>query len=154
MNMVGSTICFGGGDGVSPGDFAALEARVAALESVPGSTPQTYACPSGASVRDAVYISGSDAVDLADASDPAKMPAIGFIATKPTATTCTIQDEDELGGFTVPLTPGARYYISQTTPGGITTTVPSSPGVEQQAGWAKDATTLKVELGVRPEANL
>lgn len=152
MNTAGAAIIFGGG-AASSADLSALEARVSALESVPGATPQIYSCPTSASVRDAVYISGPGAADLTDASNPAKMPAIGFIATKPTPTTCTIQDEDELAGFSG-LTPGARYYFSQSTPGGITTTAPTAPGVEQQAGHAKDATTLKVELGVSPEAQL
>lgn len=88
-------------------------------------------------------------VALADASDATKMPAIGFVATKPTATTCDVQSDGELDGF-VGLIPGTRYWFDQTTPGGIRASVPTHPAVEQQAGFAKTTTILKIQLGVSP----
>lgn len=104
----------------------------------------TFTCPSGVAVRDVVYLTGSLAVDQADASAEATVPVIGFVKTKPTATTCTLQYYGELDGF-VGLTPGAKYYLSL-TPGGITTTAPSgSTEVVQQVGIALSSTILLVK---------
>lgn len=156
---------FGGGFPTAPvasaADVTALEARmtaaeadIAALQAVPGATPQTYACPSGAAVRQAVYLSGPGAVDIADATDRAKMPAFGFIASKPTSTTCIIQNEHELAGWGGTLTPKARYWIAA---GGSISTAPpvaDGNGVEQQAGFATTDSILDIELGVTPEAEI
>lgn len=113
---------------------------------------QVYTCPSGAAVRDAVYHSGDLAVDLADASNPAKLPVVGFIVTKPTATTCTVQHIAELGGFTGPLVPGATYYADPAVPGGITATKPAFPDSEQAVGVAASVDILDILLGaVNPD---
>lgn len=116
-------------------------------------TPTVYACPAGVAVRDAVYLSGTLAVDKADATDRAKMPAVGFVVQKPTATTCILQDRGELSGF-VGLTPQARYFFS--TGGAISTSAPTPNGasVEQQAGFAVSATILDIELGTSPEMDV
>ena len=116
--------------------------------------PQTFTCPSGVTVRQLLYQSGSGAADLADASNAAKMPAIGFVASKPTSTSCTLQDEDELSGF-AGLTPGAVYYADPATPGGITSTLPdvTAGKVVQQVGVAKSATVLRVDISTPPPVN-
>lgn len=127
-----------------------LAARVTVLESTPGAAQQVYTVGAGVAVRQLLYLSGSGAADLADASDPAKMPAIGFVASKPTATTAVLSDEDELGGF-VGLTPGAAYYADPATPGGITATQPTTPGqVAQAVGEAKTATVLTIRITGNP----
>lgn len=127
-----------------------LAARVTVLESTPGSTQQIYTVSAGVTVRQLLYRSGTGAAALADASDPAKMPAIGFVASKPTATTAVLADEDELGGF-VGLTPGAAYYADPATPGGITATQPTTPGhVAQAVGEAKTATVLTIRITGNP----
>lgn len=136
-------------------DIADHETRISDLEAAGSAAQQIYTCPMAAQVRDAVYLSGAGAVDIADATNRSKMPAIGFIASKPTATTCILQDEDELSGF-VGLTPGAIYYADPTTPGGITTTKPDpivDGHVAQQVGIAKSATVLKIEISVPPPVN-
>jgi hypothetical protein len=124
-----------------------IAARVTALEAGATAQQQIYSCPMGAAVRQLVYQSGDGAVDLADASDPAKMPAIGFIASKPTATTCVIQDEDELGGF-VGLTPDVPYYADPATPGGITPTLPDvlAGEVVQQVCTPKTDAVIRIEI--------
>jgi hypothetical protein len=105
----------------------------------------TFTCPSGVAVRDTVYLTGSLAVDQADASVIATVPVIGFVKTKPTATTCTLQYYGELSGFTG-LTPAAKYYLSLTA-GGITTTAPSASGeIVQQVGIAISSTILLVKI--------
>lgn len=127
-----------------------LAARVRTLESTPGVAQQEYTVLAGVTVRQLLYRSGTGAAALADASDPAKMPAIGFVASKPNATTAVLADEDELGGF-VGLTPGAPYYADPATPGGITATQPTTPGqVAQAVGEAKTATVLTIRITGNP----
>ena len=136
------------------GGLDQLASRVETLESAPGATPQIYTCPMGAAVRDLVYQSASGAVDLADASDPLKMPAIGFIASKPSSTSCVIQDEDELGGFSG-LTPDVPYYASPTVPGDITATLPDviAGEVVQQVCTPKTAALIRIEISTPPPVN-
>ena len=103
----------------------------------------TYTCDSGLAVRDAVYLSGADAVAKADADGSGTQPLIGFVSSKPTATTCIVKYSGELGGFTG-LTTGVNYYLSE-TPGEITTTAPSSSGsIVQKVGFARNTTTLVI----------
>lgn len=127
-----------------------LAARVRVLENTPGTGQQTYTVAMGVTTLQLLYRSGTGAAALADASNPAKMPAIGFVASKPTATTAVLADEDELGGF-VGLTPGAAYYADPATPGGITATQPTTPGqVAQAVGEAKTATVLTIRITGNP----
>ena len=131
-----------------------LAARVRILESTPGAAQQVYAVSAGVSVRQLLYRSGSGTAALADASDPNKMPAIGFVASKPSATTAVLADEDELGGF-VGLTPGAVYYANPASPGGITATQPVTVGhVAQPVGEAKSATVLTIRITGNPPVYL
>lgn len=111
------------------------------------STPATsavtglYTCPGTVAVGDAVYSSGSGSCDKADADVPAQLPVIGFVISKPTATSAVVQYYGEASVFGG-LVPDATYFLS-TTPGQITTTAPSAPGsAVQRLGFAKTATTL------------
>lgn len=126
-----------------------LASRVRTLENTPGSGQQLYTVAMGVTTLQLLYHSGSGTAALADASDPAKMPAIGFVASKPSATTAVLADEDELGGF-VGLTPGAVYYANPAVPGGITTTQPTAPNVAQEVGVAKTSTILTVKIASNP----
>lgn len=116
-------------------------ARIAALEAVVV-LPQIYSCPGGVAVRQLVYQSGDSAADLADASNPSKMRAIGVVASKPDGTHCVIQTAGELGGFTG-RTPKAKQYADPASPGGITETMPD-PLVNQiqEVGYAKSASII------------
>ena len=72
---------------------------------------------------------------------PAKLPVIGFVIAKPTATTATVQYYGEASVF-AGLIPDETYCLS-TTPGGITNAAPSLPGdAVQRLGFAKTASTL------------
>ena len=126
-----------------------LASRVRTLENTPGSGQQLYTVAMGVTTLQLLYHSGSGTAALADASDPAKMPAIGFVASKPSATTAVLADEDELGGF-VGLTPGAVYFADPATPGGITAVQPSAPNVAQEVGVAKSATVLTIRITSNP----
>src|SRR4029077_18113206 len=97
-----------------------------------------YTCLSSAAVGKAVYLSASDAVDDADGTDNTKMPAIGFINSKPTTTSCIVQYDGEVTGLSG-LTAGTLYYFGAT--GGLTSSTSGLTTI-QTAGIAKDTTTL------------
>ena len=107
-----------------------------------------YTCPVAVAVGDAVFISGSDAVDRADASSAATSPAFAIVRAKPTTTTCLIQSSGEVdayGGLIV----GATYFLSDSTPGGITDTAPIGGSTQQPLGFARNSTTLVVLIDPR-----
>lgn len=105
-----------------------------------------YSCPISLAVNDAVYISGINAVDKADANGSGTYPAIGFIESKPTTTQAIVKFIGELGGFSG-LVAGTTYYLSETA-GGITATAPTAIGTSVQVlGEARDTTTLKIQVG-------
>jgi hypothetical protein len=111
------------------------------------STPKVYTCPSGATVRQAVYLASSNTVALANAGNTSKAPCFGLIASKPTSTTCTIQRTGPLAGFSA-LTPGDKMFLDETD-GQIVNAAPTSSNrVVQQVGIAVAADT--VELLVDP----
>lgn len=98
--------------------------------------------------RDAVYINGDSTVAVADASAAVSSQVIGFadgaIADTATGDIC---HDGVLDGFTG-LTPGARYFLSE-TPGQITTVPPTTDEASVvQVGYAKSATELHVDIEV------
>lgn len=117
---------------------------------LPSATPVIYACPAGAVVGQPVYETAANlTVALANATDLTKSPAIGVIATKPTATTCTIA---QVGPMTLAGLPADQSELFlDTTDGGITATAPMGSGnVVQPLGLVTGATS--VEWHVDPES--
>lgn len=102
-----------------------------------------YACPAGVAVGDAVYITGADAVDKADASAIGTSPAFGLVRFKPSTTECIVQSSGEMDVF-AGLTAGDTYYLSASTPGGITNVTPGNGETVQPLGFARNGTTLFV----------
>lgn len=122
-------------------DITLINGEVGGAAQVSSTT--VYGCPASLNVRDAVYLTGADAVDLADADDPAKQPLIGFVRTKPTTTTCEVLYYGELTGFTG-LSVGDNYFLSE-TPGEVTNVAPTAPGsIVQKVGFPRNASTLVV----------
>src|SRR3990172_8080528 len=74
------------------------------------------------SVGDAVYLSGTNTVNRADASSLGTTPVIGFAAAI-IGTTAKVRTEKALGGFSG-LTPALPLFLT-TSPGGISHTAPS-----------------------------
>lgn len=105
----------------------AIDVRLDALEAASG-TPKTYACPALAVRGQIVYETASDTdVALANATNGSKAPAIGVIATKPTPTTCTIQQVGTMDGL-VGLPADQSELFLDTTDGGFTATAPTGTG--------------------------
>jgi len=112
-----------------------------------------YNCTLGETVLDLVYQSAGDEVQRADASGLATMPAIGFIESKPTGTSCVITTSGILSGFLIKyaggggLTPDTTYFADPTNPGLITSVPPSVGGqVSQVVGYAKNNDELLVSM--------
>jgi len=88
------------------------------------SAPSTgqFSCPAGVQVQDAVSINASGSVDRADATSSNRV--VGFVISKPNATSCVVQFSGEVGGFAGALVPNNRYYLSlvsgQITPNLVT----------------------------------
>lgn len=100
-----------------------------------------FDCPGTVAVGDAVALSGANTVDKANAADPTRRPAIGYVASKPTATTCVVVSYGELTVFGG-LVAGRIYYLSDAVPGGSTITAPSASGsTVQRISVATDAST-------------
>lgn len=118
-------------------DVAAVGALTAGL----------YNSASDVGVTNVVYLSASDTVAKARANGMATMPVLGFVSAKPTATTATVVQDGDLGGFSG-LVPGAIYFASATTAGGITADANSIPagGVVQKLGRARNSTTLVLDV--------
>lgn len=110
-----------------------------------GLSDKTFSCPTSVSVGDVVYQSAADAVDRASATSTATLPAIGFVITKPTTTSCTVRKE---GSITKSgLVPRAIYSVGL-TPGTITNDVSAfvTGNVVQNVATAADATTLLLSI--------
>lgn len=102
-----------------------------------------WACTVTEQVGDAVFENVANSVRQSNASSIANMPVIGIILSKPTPTTCIIARSGEVA--VAGLTVGQEYYAS-TTPGQLTTTVPTATGqVAQYVGYARNTTTLVVQ---------
>lgn len=104
-----------------------------------------FACLGSVSVRDAVFHDASDHVTRANASSNVVAPCVGIVLFKPNPTTCVLVYKGEMSGF-IGLIPTSTYYLD-TVNGQITTTPPNAVGnVLQRVGWARNATTLVVEI--------
>lgn len=112
----------------------------------PATSPvsDVWDCPSTVAVNDVVYVSGVDQVDGADASaGSSKIPAIGFVTSKPTPTTAVVQYAGLLPNTFAGLVPGTAYYLGL-SPGTI---VPAGtlfpPGsTVQQVGVARSSSRM------------
>lgn len=112
-----------------------------------GETTIYTAGTGGIAQYDAVYISANDTVLKADASATATSRIIGFAPAAITAATeGAIQEDGVLKGVLSAATAGDAYYLS-TTPGTISTTVPTGTGqYVTRVGYAKNATDLQIQI--------
>jgi len=102
---------------------------------------RSVSCLSSDNVGAPVYVSGNPvgtvwSVASADPANSNKMPAVGILISKDTATTGIISLFDEVNVYTE-LIPGKKYYVIN---GGISLSPP--PGEVQIIGIAQSETTL------------
>ncbi|MGI9158305.1 MAG: hypothetical protein ACR2K1_00985 [Saprospiraceae bacterium] len=92
-----------------------------------------------------VYISNTGTVLKADANAVAKA-AVGYVTSSAASgASVTVFFEGTISGLTG-LTPGATYFLSDTTTGGVSLTIPSNAGdIVQAVGIAVSATELTFE---------
>lgn len=107
------------------------------------------ACDSTVVVGNFVRMNGSTAVN-ALANNTTNSKVIGVCVAKANATECSIQ----VCGFTSSifsgLTPSENYFLSETTPGAITTTAPAGSGqIVLHLGRAYTATQLVIQIGTQ-----
>lgn len=107
----------------------------------------SYIAEVNVAARDVVYISSADNVSPADASASASSQAVGFAKAAALATAAvSVRKFGRMDGFTG-LTAGSRYYLDASTPGAITSSVPSGSGnTIIQVGYAKNTTTLDIMI--------
>jgi hypothetical protein len=107
-----------------------------------------YTADDDLAASDALYISAANTVDKAVATNdgpPSRLIGFAKQAALDTEQVEVVSD-GVLSGFTG-LTPGSRYYLSASTAGAITNTIPTGPGrTIVQAGYAKSATALHIQI--------
>jgi hypothetical protein len=133
--------------------MAVTAANVRALE---GAIKRNKQAGGTANMGDAVYIDSNGKVQQARANAAATSDAVGILAAiaVPGATAAATDDGvtvvpfGPVGGYSG-LTPGAIYYVSDTTAGDITATAPSGAGKwAKSIGYAESASVLFVDPGI------
>jgi hypothetical protein len=85
-------------------------------------------CTTSVAVGDVVYINPSNIADQALADTVASANALGTCEVKISTTVCNVRVLGVTGTFYTGLDPTLEYYLSDVTPGAITTTPPTLPG--------------------------
>lgn len=129
---------------------AALEALDAEVGNQNTDVCNPYTNGNGGAITlgQAVYISGVDTVDLADASSAAADNPIGVVgeASIASAASGLICSEGIVEGALTGATAGDKYFL-QNTPGLLGTTVPTGSGNNVVfMGYAKNATDLHLQI--------
>lgn len=139
-----------GGTATQAGDLVALDTggRLDLSIMPVGITPDTYVGVANETLSAAnpfVYVMSDGKVANASAASGGN-PAIGFVLTGfAAAAQATVYFEGRVTGLS-DLTVGARYYLSDTVPGGLTTTPVAGTGkLHQYLGRAISTTTLSFE---------
>jgi hypothetical protein len=106
-------------------------------------------CDVSVMVGDVVRMSGLTAIK-AQADVVANSGAIGIVEAKPGATSADIRFAGLSGSLYVGLDTSKDYFLDPSTPGGITTTVPTGAGhVVLRIGRPLTTTELVVNIGTR-----
>jgi len=100
----------------------------------------------GVTIRDAVFISANDIVTIADADGESTSRLIGFaLSTVGASAPVTVRKVGTLGGFSG-LTAGDRMFLSNTAGEIISTAPTGTANAIVQAGFAKNTTTLDLQI--------
>ena len=141
------------GDEASPGNseyYGTDGSGTKGFFALPSSGAETYTAGEALAARDLVYISAAGTVMKADANAEAKA-AVGFVqsAISNGASGTVIFNDGKITGFTG-LTNNARYFLSNTSPGGISLYGGLTYGaadIQQQVGVAEGTTILRFAAG-------
>lgn len=90
-------------------------------------------------------------VTRVDVTDSTKMPAVGVIVQKPTATTCLVQVSGQITSFS-PVAAGSWYYVGASS--FPVAAPPSFPGIPQVVGLGLDTARLLLQHGFGPDGFL
>lgn len=106
-----------------------------------------YTVEADVAAKDVVYISSANSVSPALADNSGTSYAIGLATSTVAATgSVGVKTDGIMGGFSG-LTAGSRYFLSASSAGAITATVPSGTGnTIVQVGYAKSTTDLQIQL--------
>lgn len=109
-------------------------------------TIENLTCDASVAVGNVVRMNGTTIINaLADSFVNSK--AIGICVSKSDATTCNVQVTGFTDSIFLGLTTNSIYFLSDTTPGAITTTVPTASGsVVQQIGKPRSTTSLVINI--------
>jgi hypothetical protein len=110
---------------------------------VTGASTYTFIVAPAIAINDPVYVSATNTAALADATSVTTAPCVGFVTSKPTATSAIVQTNGFLTGFSG-LVAGDTYFLA--VGGGITTTPPNTVGnIIQKLGIAISSTVIWVQ---------
>lgn len=116
---------------------------------IPGTGVFTLTAFEALSANDAIHIFNDGGTGkMRKANAATGLQAHGFVpAAVLAAASGTVRLDDELLAGFVGLTIGAEYFLSDSTPGAITTTPPTTSGfLLQRIGVAKSATELAIDI--------
>jgi hypothetical protein len=115
-----------------------------------GSLDELFNADPAVTLLDAVNIDGDSHVQQADASDPVKIPVVGFAVSSGGPGMWYVRTVGKVSGFIAKmggLVAGQQYWADPGTPGGIITPVPYGSGVVMQpVGIAKNADELLLQI--------
>ncbi len=111
-------------------------------------------CDSAVLVGDWVYIRSDGVADLADASDPTKMPAVGFVSQKQGVDLAFVKSSGLYRRSPESWTPGTELYISETQPGRLRIGTPPTGTVQKAGDVDPDGITVIVNIDLTPEIDV
>jgi hypothetical protein len=110
-------------------------------------------CDSTVAVGNIVRMNGATAVN-ALANNTTNSKAIGICVAKASSTECSIQVTGFTSSIFGGLTPSQNYFLSETTPGAITTTAPTGSGeIVLHVGRAYTASRIVIQIGPQIRRN-
>lgn len=94
-------------------------------------------------------VAGNNKIRKASAADNTKV-AVGYVSQDILSGTWAVVTTAGICPFKAALTPGTYYYLSDTTPGGVTSTKPVGAGkIVQPVGYATTATDLILNISLQ-----
>ena len=132
----------------SVGTTTSVKEAIMALEA-DGVIETAVPCAAGVFVGSFVYIDGTGTLQLGLADDISTARLVGVVVAD-AGSTCSVKQVGPVDGF-VGLTPGVKYFLSATSAGDPSATVPTTTGhVVHSVGIALSTTTLYVNTNVQP----